>query len=240
MQIQGVNIQDMIYQSIAVLKPWPTVATFEQFEKRGGTREAIIYVGVASAVAAVVAFLFGLLGGIGAAIAALVIAFISPIIGFAAFAYVLFYVARSQGGTGTQDEVFYTLALFTAPIRAVTGVVGAIPLIGCLFMPGEPRVVGLSGLSRVPGLSRQHEHGEEPGDHLCGCCGCCYVHHQRDRGRHTRRDLRRYGRCRRSVAALAADLSGNREGVPGVRPGPLPCYCLPRLQSCGVGPFATE
>jgi hypothetical protein len=135
MQIQGVNIQDMINQSIAVLKPWPTVATFEQFEKRGGTREALIYIGVASAVAAVVAFVFGLLGGIGGAIAALIIAFISPIIGFAAFAYVLFYVARSQGGTGTQDEVFYTMALFTAPIRAVTGVVGAIPLIGCLFFP---------------------------------------------------------------------------------------------------------
>jgi hypothetical protein len=135
MQIQGVNIQDMIAQSIAILKPWPTVATFEQFEKRGGTREALIYVGVASAVAAVVAFIFGLLGGIGAAIAALIIGFISPIIGFAAFAYVLFFVARNQGGTGTQDEVFYTLSLFTAPIRAVTGAIGAIPLLGCLFAP---------------------------------------------------------------------------------------------------------
>ena len=135
MQIQGVNISDMISQSIAVLKPWPTVATFEQFEKRGGIREAIIYIGAASVVAAVVAFVFGLIGGIGGAIAALVIGFVSPIVGFVVFAYVLFYVAKSQGGTGTQDEVFYTLSLFTAPIRAVTGAIGAIPLIGCLFMP---------------------------------------------------------------------------------------------------------
>ena len=36
---------------------------------------------------------------------------------------------------GTQDEVFYTTALYIAPIMAVTGVVGAIPFISCLFAP---------------------------------------------------------------------------------------------------------
>src|SRR5262249_32592899 len=40
-----------------------------------------------------------------------------------------------QGGTGTQDEVFYTCALYTAPLLAIVGVVGAIPVIGCLFAP---------------------------------------------------------------------------------------------------------
>lgn len=134
MQFQGVNISEMISQSIAVMTK-PSVSTFEAFEKKGGMREAFIYVGAGAAVAAIVGFLFGFLGGIGGAIAGLVIGFVSPLIGFAAFSYALFYIARWQGGTGTIDEVLYTTSLFVAPIQAVVGVVGRIPLLGCLLMP---------------------------------------------------------------------------------------------------------
>jgi hypothetical protein len=56
-------------------------------------------------------------------------------LGFYVFAWVLNYVGKTQGGTGTQDEVFYTAALYTAPLLAVTGVVSSIPIIGCLALP---------------------------------------------------------------------------------------------------------
>jgi Yip1-like protein len=134
MMIQGVSVGDMLNQSITVLTK-PSVESFEQYEKRGGTREAIIYIVVASVIAGVVALLFGLLGGIGGAIAALIGALLRPLIGFFVFAYALYFMGKQQGGTGTQDEVFYTCALYTAPLLAITGVVGSIPIIGCLFLP---------------------------------------------------------------------------------------------------------
>ena len=52
------TLSDMFPQSVAVLSK-PSVATFEQFERRGGTTEAAIYV----VVGAVIAALAGLLSG---------------------------------------------------------------------------------------------------------------------------------------------------------------------------------
>lgn len=132
--IQDVSIGEMLNQSIAVLTK-PSIASFEQFEKRGGMREALVYVGVAAVVAAVVGFVFGLLGGIANAFLALIFGFISPIVGFFVFAFVLYFVAQQQGGTGTQDEVFYTAALYTAPLLAITAVIGGIPFLSCLLLP---------------------------------------------------------------------------------------------------------
>jgi hypothetical protein len=134
MMVQGVSISEMLNQSTTVLTK-PSVATFEQFERRGGTREAIVYIGVAAAVAGVAGLVFGLLGGVGGAVAGLLGGLLRPLLSYFVFAYVLYWVGKQQGGTGTQDEVFYTCALYTAPLLAVTGVVGAIPLIGCLFAP---------------------------------------------------------------------------------------------------------
>jgi hypothetical protein len=135
MMIQGVSIGDMINQSKVVLTK-PAVATFEQFEKRGGQREALTYVGVAAAIAGIVALVFGLIfGGIGGAVVGLLGAFLLPLIGFFVFAFLVYTVGRSQGGTGTQDEVFYTLALFSAPILAINGAVSNIPILGCLALP---------------------------------------------------------------------------------------------------------
>jgi hypothetical protein len=134
MMIQGVSIGDMLNQSMTVLTK-PSVQSFEQFERRGGMREAMIYVGLATALAAAAGLIFGLVGGIGGAIAGLLTAVLRVLIGYFVFSYALYFIGKQQGGTGTQDEVFYTTALYIAPIMAVTGVVGAIPFISCIFAP---------------------------------------------------------------------------------------------------------
>jgi hypothetical protein len=134
MMVQGVSISEMLNQSTTVLTK-PSVQSFEQFEKRGGTREAIVYIVVAAAIAGIAGLLFGLLGGISGAILGLLGGILRPLLSFFVFAYVLYFVGKQQGGTGTQDEVFYTCALYTAPLLAITGVVGAIPLLNCLFAP---------------------------------------------------------------------------------------------------------
>jgi len=133
MMIQGVSVGDMLNQSMTVLTK-PSVQSFEQFEKRGGQREALIYVVIAAVLVGVVGLAFGFLGGFVGAIAGLLRG-VFALLGFYVFAFVLSYVGKQQGGTGTQDEVFYTAALYTAPILAVTGVVSAIPIIGCLALP---------------------------------------------------------------------------------------------------------
>lgn len=129
------SLSEMINSSIAVLTR-PSIATFEQYERRGTTRDAFIYVGVAAAIAGIVGFVFNLfIGGVTAAIGGLILGLLGPLVGFGIFAGVLYYVGKQQGGTGTQDEVFYTCALYTAPLLAITGVINAIPLLGCLLIP---------------------------------------------------------------------------------------------------------
>lgn len=132
--IQGVNFSEMINQSIKVLTQ-PRIETFEQFEKHGGQREALTYVAVAAVLAGVVAFIVGIFTGPVGAIIALVGALVAPLLSFFIFAFVVNWMGKRQGGTGTQDEVFYTCALYTAPILAITGVVGNIPLLNCVFAP---------------------------------------------------------------------------------------------------------
>jgi Yip1 domain len=128
------KFSDMISQSIDVITH-PSVATFEKYEKGGSAQQALIYVGVASVIAGLVGFIFGIFGGIGSAIAGLIIGVVSPIVSYYVFAFLIHYVGKTQGGTGTQDEVFYTVALYTAPFRAVVGVISAVPVINCLFLP---------------------------------------------------------------------------------------------------------
>jgi len=132
--IQGVNFSEMISQSIKVLTQ-PRIETFEEFEKHGGQREALTYVAVAAVLAGVVAIIVGIFTGPLGAIIALVGALVAPLLSFFIFAFVVNWMGKRQGGTGTQDEVFYTCALYTAPILAITGVVGNIPLLNCVFAP---------------------------------------------------------------------------------------------------------
>lgn len=132
--VQGVNFNDMLNQSMTVLTK-PSVDSFERFEKQGGMNEALTYVGAAAAAGAIVALVFGLLSGVTAALLSFIGALILPVVLYFVFAFVLFTMGKQQGGTGTQDEVFYTTALYTAPILALNGVVGSIPLLGCLYAP---------------------------------------------------------------------------------------------------------
>ncbi|WP_425146808.1 YIP1 family protein [Deinococcus sp.] len=119
------TVSNMFAQSVTVLSK-PGVATFEQFERRGGTTEAYIYVVIGAVIAAV----FGLLrGGVGGLLTGL----IGPLVGFAVFTYLVFLVGKQFfKGTGTYPEVAYTFALFYVPIGVVSAVVGIIPILGAL------------------------------------------------------------------------------------------------------------
>jgi Yip1 domain len=135
MMIQGVSVGDMLNQSMTVLTK-PSVQSFEQFEKRGGQRDGLIYVGVAAALAGIVGAVFGLLtGGVRGLLAGLIAGVVGPLLSYFVFSFLIYTIGKSQGGTGTQDEVFYTTSLYTAPILAVTGIVNAIPFLGCLLLP---------------------------------------------------------------------------------------------------------
>ena len=128
------SLPEMISSSVAILTR-PSIHTFEQYEKRGGMRDALIYVGAAALIAGLVSFVFGLLGGISAAIGALIVALVGAIVGFLVFAFAIYFMGRQQGGTGTQDEVLYTTALYAAPLGAITGVINAVPVLNCLLIP---------------------------------------------------------------------------------------------------------
>ena len=119
------TISDMFPQSVAVLSK-PSVATFEQFEKRGGTTEAAIYV----VVGAIIAGVLGLLkGGVGGLLAGL----LGTLIGFGVFTALVYVVGKNLfKGTGTYPEVAYTFALFYVPISVVSSVIGIIPILGAL------------------------------------------------------------------------------------------------------------
>lgn len=134
MMVQGVSIGEMLNQSIQVLTK-PSVETFERFERHGGQREATIYIMLASAISAAVSLIFGLLNGVVAALIFGALGFILPVVSFYLFVFLVYFIGQQQGGTGTQDEVFYTMALFVAPIQAVSGAISAIPIIGCLAAP---------------------------------------------------------------------------------------------------------
>jgi Yip1-like protein len=135
MMIQGVSVGDMLNQSMTVLTK-PSVQSFEQFEKRGGQREALIYVGVAAAIGGILSAIFGLFtGGVTGAIGGLLAGLLLPLISFFVSAWLIYTIGKSQGGTGTQDEVFYTVALYLAPILAINGIIGSNIIFACLAFP---------------------------------------------------------------------------------------------------------
>ena len=128
-------VSQMIGESISVLTA-PSVARFERFERNGTIQDGFIYVAVAAAFSALLGFLFSLFtsGIVGAFLSALM-SFIFPLLGYAVFAYLVHYVGRAQGGTGTQDEVFYTIALYTAPLLALSAILDNFPMLRCLIWP---------------------------------------------------------------------------------------------------------
>jgi hypothetical protein len=115
-------ITDMLAQSMTIMTK-PSVDVFERFERRGNMQQALIYVGAAALVSGIVGLLSGGLGG-------LLLGFLVAMVGFLVFTFLVYFIGKSQGGTGTQDEVFYTFALFQAPILVISAVLS---LIGWLF-----------------------------------------------------------------------------------------------------------
>ena len=123
------SISEMIGQSRQVLTK-PSVATFERFEDSGGLREALIYVGL-------FALLSGLFG-LGEGITGFLSAVISTLLGFVVFTYLVYWIGKRQGGTGTFDQVAYTFALFWGPLAVVLAVltlIMVITIIGIFFIP---------------------------------------------------------------------------------------------------------
>ncbi len=124
-----VPISEMIDQSIKVISN-PTVATFDNYENRGTMRDALIYVGLGALVSGALSFSGGLGAIIGGAISALAT--------FLVFVYVVHAFGKSQGGTGTLDQVAYTFSLFWMPLSilfAVLTFVLAITIVGILLIP---------------------------------------------------------------------------------------------------------
>jgi hypothetical protein len=125
------SLSEMVNSSIVVMTK-PSVSTFEMYERRGNLASALTYVGIAAAIS-------GILGAVGATsiIAGLLGGVISAIVGFLVFTYSVFFIGKSQGGTGTYDEVAYTFSLFWAPLAVIGAVIGLIgrvlPLLACVI-----------------------------------------------------------------------------------------------------------
>lgn len=123
------SIPEMFNQSIKVLSK-PSVQTFEEFENKGTMREALIYVAIAAAVSG----LLGLGSGIGGLISNVIVA----VAGFLVFTYIVQVFGKSQGGTGTLDQVAYTFSLFWAPLTvafSLASLVLLITLVGIFLIP---------------------------------------------------------------------------------------------------------
>jgi hypothetical protein len=123
------TISEMMGQSRSVLTK-PSVATFERFEKQGTLAEALIYIGLAAAITGI----FGLAEGLAGFIANIV----GTLVGFLVFTYLVHWIGKQRGGTGTLDEVAYSFALFWAPLSVLFGIASfilVVTLVGIVLLP---------------------------------------------------------------------------------------------------------
>ena len=126
------TVTDMFAQSAAVLsRPGP--ATFERFEKRGGTPQAFTYVAVAAVVSALIGALFAPFHGDVTVLGQLLSRLITVPVQFLVFTGAVYLIGRNFfRGSGTYPEVAYTFALFFVPLSIVGSVIGIIPVLGWL------------------------------------------------------------------------------------------------------------
>jgi hypothetical protein len=141
MIVRDTSLSAQLDRGLAILRK-PEAETFRRFQKEGGMREALIFVSAVSVVAALVAFVFGLIAGLSPFIAAvpyaflkLLFALVTPFGAFFIFAFALNALARQQGSSFAQDEIIYTTALYAVPILGLNAAVGSIARIGCLYQP---------------------------------------------------------------------------------------------------------
>ncbi|GGK21756.1 YIP1 family protein [Deinococcus malanensis] len=127
------TITDMFAQSSAVLaRPGP--ATFERFERRGGTRHALVYVGLAAVVSALIAAFFAIFHTDVTVIGQLISRLILIPAQFLIFTGAVYLIGRKLfKGTGTYPEVAYTFALFFVPLTILGTLIGIVPVLGWLL-----------------------------------------------------------------------------------------------------------
>ncbi len=122
---QQLNIPGMLNQSKDVLTS-PNVGTFERYERSGTLTSAAIYVAIAALIAGILGIFYGGILGIIAGI-------LRALAQFFIFSGLVYYIGKSQRGTGTFDEVAYTFSLFIAPLIVIGGVLSlfsVIPVLG--------------------------------------------------------------------------------------------------------------
>lgn len=124
------QISDMFAQSTAVLAR-PAPSTFERFERRGGTGQALMYVLLAAAVSGVIAALFSVFRSDVTFFGQLFSRLIGIPAQFLVFTGAVYLIGRYLfGGTGRYSEVAYTFALFFVPLSIVGTLLGIIPIFG--------------------------------------------------------------------------------------------------------------
>ena len=122
----------MFAQSAAVLAR-PAPSTFERFERRGGTGQALLYVLLAAAVSGMVAALFSVFHSDVTFFGQLFSRLIGIPVQFLVFTGAVYLIGRFLfGGTGRYSEVAYTFALFFVPLSIAGTLIGVIPLLGWL------------------------------------------------------------------------------------------------------------
>ncbi len=125
------SLSEMVNSSIVVITK-PSVSTFEMYERRGNLQNALIYVAIGAVIS-------GILGLIGGGVFGLISGIIGAVVSFLVFTYAVFFIGKTQGGTGTYDEVAYTFSLFNVPLQIVGALLGMIaglaPALACIAAP---------------------------------------------------------------------------------------------------------
>ena len=122
----------MFAQSAAVLAR-PAASTFERFERRGSTGQALLYVLLAAAVSGMVAALFSVFHSDVTFFGQLFSRLVGIPAQFLVFTGAVYLIGRFLfGGTGRYSEVAYTFALFFVPLSIAGTLIGIVPLLGWL------------------------------------------------------------------------------------------------------------
>lgn len=126
------TVKDMFAQSTAVLAR-PSPQTFELFERRGGVRQAFVYVALAALVSAVIAALFAPFHGDVTVLGQFFSRLLLIPLQFGIFTGAVYLLgSRLFRGTGRYEEVAYSFSLFYVPLSILGTLLGIIPILGAV------------------------------------------------------------------------------------------------------------